>query len=411
MKTRSRKIKKNLFITMFSLATLIIWGCGIYYGQFIKENYQSVSVRIHGNKITKRALIRALENEKTKKTKQIPAVTLWNCLEDQKVENKELATVIKTRMIELSGDMNQVYPLELVQGTIPIDEDGTGCLVDEDTAYELFKNVNAVGNFIIYQHKKYCIRGILKTSEPIVILQTNNPNQLFANLEMVYDDKENGEFLAHDFLVQNDLMNSYTILDTSFYGNIIDLFSHIPAWFLGFYIIFDILKFIWKRRNLPVQVMLLLPLSILSWFIISWIMEFQFYIPERLIPTRWSDFTFWTEKYAAFKVYVAQLVYLVPVPKDVVFFRFAEKCVMDSIIAFISIIILTYHRNIFFKRISGTKQCLAALVLESAAALLLFYNGKVFHVTRGYFLMLPLFVVIYHIMDGVSETLQRTRNH
>ncbi|HEX3077005.1 MAG TPA: ABC transporter permease, partial [Lachnospiraceae bacterium] len=165
MKVMSKKIRKNIQYALLLLCILIFWGYGIYYGQFIEENYQSVSIRIHGEGVTSRIIERALENEVMKNAKDIPAVTAWNCLAEQQVENAVLSTTAKTRLLEVCGDMKQVYPKELVNGVIPVKGDSNGCLIDKNTAYEIFRTSEVIGNILTYQEKEYYIRGIIDAQE------------------------------------------------------------------------------------------------------------------------------------------------------------------------------------------------------------------------------------------------------
>jgi hypothetical protein len=42
-----------------------------------------------------------------------------------------------------------------------------------------------------------------------------------------------------------------------------------------------------------------------------------FYIPEKLIPSKFSDFDFWTKQYKEFQQQLNQMRYLVPNQKDI----------------------------------------------------------------------------------------------
>jgi len=389
----------------------MIWGSGIYYGQYIEENYQSVSVRMKGVTVAKQVLLRALENEEKKGTADIPSITAWNRSEKQTLKNEELATKASARIIEVYGDMKQVYPMTLTEGTLPYSEDYEGCVIDENSAYELFRTSSATGNFITYQNKKYCIRGVIKAEEPMMLIHIYQGNNTYSNLELEYEDKENGGQLAENFISQNSLADtaSYTLIEGSFYARTLKLFYRIPAWFLGFYMLYRLMKCIWKRRTLPLQVVILLLVFMSVWLVLQWLMEFQFYIPERLIPTRWSNFTFWIEKFTAFRNQLKQITYLTPVPKDVILINCVRRCICYVSVTFTCMVVFVMHRKIVIKKNDGAIMGVRTVLVEAAAIFLLYKTGKVFHLSRGYIGMLPLFIISTDITDKVRELLLNVR--
>jgi hypothetical protein len=384
---------------------LMIWGSGIYYGQYVTEYYQSVSIRIKEGKVTKKAILRALENESVKGTKKIPSVTAWNRMEGENIENRGLSTSILVNVIEVYGDMKQAYPMELIEGSLLNTDDYQGCIIDEEVAYELYRTRNVIGNSITYENKQYNIRGIMKSMEPTFLIQISNDDNAYSNLELVYKDKENGEQLALDFIMQNDLASSYTIIEGCFYANILELLYQLPAWFLGFYMLWQIVKAIWKRRTLPIQVLILFVCLIVSWFLLKWLMEFRIYIPERLIPTKWSNFSFWTKKYTSFRNQMKQIAYLTPVPKDMILFKYITRCIQSILITLVSMIVFTTHKNLFLEKSSGIKMSLLIILLECVTMVLLFKTGKEFQVTKGYLCMLPLFVIMEDYVNRGRELL------
>jgi hypothetical protein len=393
------------FLIILSLAVFIIWGSGIYYGQYIKENYQSVSIRMKSDEVTKHMLLRALENEKEKGAKEIPGITAWNRLEDQVIENQELYTKSKVHLIEVYGDVKQVYPIELTSGSIPASDDYQGCLIDDNSAYELFHTSDAVGNFLTYQNKRYCIRGIIISQDSLCIFPVYEDNKTYSNLELVYEDKENGKKLAEEFMLQNSLGSSYTCIEGCFYANLLRILYRAPAWFLGFVLLVRILRFLWYRRSLPLQVLALVLLFIVVWTALRWLMEFQLYIPERLIPTKWSDFTFWTEKYRSFQNQRREITYLMPNPKDVILIQYVRRCINYSLIALAGMIAFVIHQKLIICNNNSMKMSAIIIIIEGAAILLLFRSGKSFELPRGYLCMLPLYIMFFDYWKRGKELL------
>jgi hypothetical protein len=403
--------KKIGFLILLSLAVFVIWGSGIYYGQYINENYQSVSIRMKKDEVTKHVLIRAMENEMEKGTKDIPEITAWDRQEEAVIENQELYTKSKVHLIEVYGDIKQVYPMELTSGSIPAADDYRGCLIDENSAYELFHTSDAVGAFLSYQNKRYCIRGIVKSPDSLCIFQVLEENKAYSNLELVYEDKENGKKLAGEFMLQNGLSSSYTIIEGCFYAKLLELFYLVPAWFLGFALLIRFLKSLWKRRNLPLQVLALILLLAVVWTALRWLMEFQLYIPERLIPTKWSDFTFWTEKYSAFQSQRREIAFLTPNPKDVILIQSARRCINYSLIALAGMITFVIHQKIILCNNNSMKMSIITVIIEGVAILLLFKTGKSFELPRGYLCMLPLYIIGITLYNELQRWILHPRYH
>jgi len=372
----------------------MIWGSGIYYGQYLKDYYQSVSIRIDEQGVTKSSLKRALEYESEKGEPDVPVITAWNLIEKQIIVNKESGTSSSLRLIEVYGDMRQVYPMELIIGNIPDVEDAAGCLIDEHTAYQIFGTTDAAGCMLDVSNKQYYIRGVIKSRVPMIFIQSSMEDKAYSNLELVYDKKDNGNQRANDFMFQNALSNSYTIIDGCFYAQLLGPLCQIPAWFLGFFMLCQLLRAIWKRRSLPLQVLALSLVFIIAWIGIKWFMEFRIKIPESLIPTKWSDFSFWTDKFNTLKNNLDQLTYLMPVPKDVTMMQIVKRCISYNLIALAAMIIIVIHKKVFIARSSGIELSIFAGMVELAAILILYNTGKEFHLTKGYIGMLPLFMLL-----------------
>ncbi len=377
----------------------MIWGSGIYYGQYVKEYYQEVSIRMGEAGVSEEKFMSALQYEEVKNPKNIPRISAWNRLEEQTIENGTLATSYKSQLIEVSGDIRQVYPMKLAKGNILTPEDYEGCMIDQEMAYKLFGAVDAVGNTVTYQNKQYYIRGIIKSPEPVIFFQMNDKKHTYSNMELVYDDMEKGQELAKAFMEQNNLATSYTVLDGAFYSGIIAGFCKAPAWLLGFYMLGQILMAIWKRRTIPLQVAVLLVALISAWLLLKWLLGFQINLPERFIPTKWSDFSFWAGQYKELREQIGQTAYLTPTVKDIIFLRYVKRCIAYTLISLAGMWIFALHIRSLLGKTNGF--CLAALavMLECGAIVILYITGKVFLAGNGYLYMLPIFIMAEDLVN------------
>lgn len=393
MKEMNNSSKRIWFFLLLFIMVFVLWGNAVYYGQYIKEHYQSVGVRIKGPGVTERVLIQAVENERQKRNQELQKVSAWNRLEDQRLEYEELGTDSIVQLLEVYGDMREAYPVELISGSLPSADDYQGCLIDKNTAYELYRTVNAVGNLLTYQGKQYCVRGIVQSSETVCLIEIQEEEKTFSNLELCFTDKENGGALAADFMRQYGLTGSYTVIDGYLYTRLLELAYLLPAWLLGFCLLYDLLAALWKRRMLPCQVLALVLLLVGLWPLLCWLMEFDFYIPQQLIPTKWSDFSFWSRKLYSIQEWRKEIAYLVPNYKDVLLQQYSRNCITYIIAATLGIIdLITHERMLFSGNGKGGRFLLLALV-ECTIVVMLFKTGKIFTLPRGY-LGMPIFYMI-----------------
>lgn len=367
-------MKRKLLYLLLSLAVLTIWGYGNYYGQYAKSNFSSVSVRMQEASITKQDILTALVNEEIKGTKDIPEVTAWKQLEDLSFEYPELATTASLSVIEFWGDMTQIMPIKLVIGSIMTSEDDTGCIIDENAAYRLFRTREAVGRVLTYQSQSYCIRGVIQAKEEVVILPITVDENHYSNLELVYDNKESGKQYVLDFMQLNGLGEDYAIVEGCYYAKLIQMSSILPLWVLGIFLLYKLfsegrkmrmgslqkqtqkledikiqkesLMIYLKRKRLLDKIVFSIIFTFTVFLLLRLMTEFMIVLPERCIPTRWSDFSFYTKRFNEFREQLLTMKYISPVTKNILMFQAIKRCAIFNLIASVATMILVTHRKV-----------------------------------------------------------------
>ncbi len=392
-----KRINKNARIIVFFLLlfclVFILWGIALFYEGYISEHYASVSIRLKSEPVTTRVLLQANKNVRLEDNVNHMTITAWNSLENVKLECEELSTLAKANLIEVSGDVTKVYPIELVYGNVLSVDDNEGCLIDEATAYELFHTVDAVGNLLTYGNQRYCIRGILKSTESVMIIQTLEESKTYSNLELTFINQDNAKQLAEEFLRQYGLADRYVLMDGYLLTRGLSLIVRFPAWLLGFFLVYDLLSILYRRRRYPFHAIALVLILIIFWLILSRIMEFEMFIPEELIPTKWSDFAFWRNKFINLRNWRNDVSYIMPHYKDVMFKQFAGRSLFYAAAATIGMAALIMHERMLYlgNRKAGSFVIIA--LLECVVIYLLFMTGKIFRLPRAY-LGMPIFYMI-----------------
>ncbi len=392
-----KKINKNTRILVFFLLlfflVFILWGMALFYEGYISEHYETVSIRLKSEPVSTRVLLQANKNESQADDMDHMSITAWNCLENVKLECEELATSVKANQIEVFGDVTKVYPIELEYGNVLSFDDTEGCLIDEATAYDLFHTKDVVGNLLIYANQRYCVRGVLRSNEKVMIIQTREESKTFSNLELTFKNQENAKQLAEEFLRKYGMADRYVLIDGYLLTRGLSLIVRLPAWLLGFFLIYDLLFILYRRRSYPFHAIALVIVLIIFWQILSRMMEFELFIPEELIPTKWSDFTFWSNKFIDLSNWMKDISYIMPHYKDVMFKRFAGQSLFFIAAATIGMVALIIHERMLYlgNRKAGSFVIIA--FLECVVIYLFFMTGRVFRLPRAY-LGMPIFYMI-----------------
>jgi len=133
--------------------------------------------------------------------------------------------------------------------------------------------------------------------------------------------------------------------------------------------------------------------------VLKYLLEFQFYIPERLIPTKWSDFSFWVERYKEFQEQIKQMAYLTPTIKDSIFISYSKKCIYYTLISLIGIWVFATHIRFILRKTGGFFLPIFSVILECGAIFILYTTGKVFSPGNGYFYTIPIFIIAADLVN------------
>lgn len=288
---------------------------------FIRTHYNSESVRLRSEGVTRKDLDNALKNEKANSSSDIPDVTAWVRLNEEEIYNYDLNRKVQVPIVQVAGDMNETEPMSLKYGNYVYEKDSKGCIIDEDTAYSLFGTYDATGNILTYKGSDYFIRGVVKATYPMFMIPGNNAAK-YNNLELIYSNKEFGEKSAEEFLLQNSIAANYVIVDGYFYGRLIYSLLNLPIWM--FYILFFILllKYFWKKRHSENKRSFAIYCGIGTLGMIGYggilyeTIGNPLYFPLKLIPTKFSDFDYWSNEYHVMMDQFKKMQYLLPNPKD-----------------------------------------------------------------------------------------------
>lgn len=316
--------KRVIISAVLFLAAAGFSAMKLQEAHYIQSQYTTVSARINPGGIKESGVMNATAMEKGRGSEKIPEITAWVQLNEAEIKNEVLDRTEKLRIILFAGDMKVTAPMSLIRGSYVCGEDKKGCVIDKASAFRLFGTEAAVGNTLFYQNRYYYIRGVIKTIAPVLIIPGNSQT-VYTNLEFYYQgrNKEQGEALAGEFLLQNGFTQEYVILDSYFYGRMLHSALILPVWIFFLLLCSLFMRYLWKRcrRLKPFYTILYCSIGLIC-SIGYGMLLYQYsgnpvYIPEKLIPTKFSDFGFFSELGRRLKEQLQQYRYLMPNPRDV----------------------------------------------------------------------------------------------
>lgn len=301
------KLQKTIQKLILPLIAILFWIGSIVNLKLLETHHGAISVRYPRPVIKEQEIEQILMEMNTRKDRNIPKVTLWQKDENIRITQEELGTAVSVSFITVAGDMTRVYPDTLINGAYLSREDYYGCVIDENTAYELFHSLNVVGMNINLIDKEYIIRGVMKsTGNRSMIIQDNNTGlgesdkKTYSCMELEFNDYQNAIPLAEKFVLTNGLNEPSDYINGYQYQIIGNCFVHIPLWICVMGIIIVLFRKVYAlRASLLLSGMGYLGVIMISILLMK-VTKIKIYYPASLIPNQWSDFDFWAAQWKRF---------------------------------------------------------------------------------------------------------------
>lgn len=283
-------LKKHVSRLLFLIMVLICFSLSVFYSSksTTAKNIQMLSTE---NNILDGSA--AIDMQTTEETTDNPIhFTAWGEVKDGMVEEGDLNKSAKVNALLIKGDSNLVY--ENSQNLTSDDVDG--CLLSENVVYQLYGDNNVTGKTIEYNGRSLIIREVIKDTSDLIIMQALSSTEQVMN----YVSIEVGSGDDADVVVQ-EFNNRYTgfdnLINIQSYGMWASVISGILPIIMLFTILIPFIKFLLSYRQQPVRFFLYTALTLVYAGIFLWIMNFEFNFPTNMIPSKWSDFSFWSSLY------------------------------------------------------------------------------------------------------------------
>lgn len=241
--------------------------------------------------------------------------TLWEEEKDALVENTAWDRQENVSVLLLNGDSELLF-----DGPVLKKDDTGGCLIDALTAETLFGSRNVVNSELQYNGETFTIRGILPEDTPVLVVQEavfdhdsagngvsfengvaggGSSAVAFHHISLRFPSEgSNGKkqqgssSQIEEFMVRHGITG-----EISRQKGISDLaaaFSFLLPVVLWSSLLGQTFSLMRKNRRYPVRVLLAALLLLCLVWLFFFLTGIHPQIPEDMIPTRWSDFSFWS---------------------------------------------------------------------------------------------------------------------
>lgn len=280
------------------------WGRMIFEKDQIKFYLQQP---ISGNEAVE-AVEHSREQEESQgeDNERITDFCIWGQQEQSILTNENLSRNILANVILMCGNPELLFE----DCRVPGRDDLLGCLIDEESAWQLFGSSDVVGKEITYDGKKYIIRKVIPGAEKTAAFQVSRQQEVRQGAE-----KENSlgalpstkcqldritvrinkgwtihalqEALTYQYGFNVELLDMELLRGLA--GSCVLLFP-ITVCILFWVYLYHQYKKQEKFIGKTVIAGLVLILMVMVWFFLKdWVQ-----IPDDYIPTKWSQFSFWT---------------------------------------------------------------------------------------------------------------------
>lgn len=295
--------KKNCFLKyMKAMAVVLLSSVLFYFGMkdYVHVGKTDIGVaELYGNYPTV-SQAKQLWQDSQKGDEITDLCFLWNG-GVQTVKNSRYFRQTNARVTGVIG-MAALYDR---QAALMEESDENGCVIDKNTALDLFGSENCVGNQLVVGEDIYEVRGVAFWSQHMLLIRPSQ-KKLFCTQVLIRSKKgQSVESTASNFLLGNGL--SGTLVDDSWMDVILPLFP------VAFFVMFttSISRWMYRSENGDKQsgsreeerngidhkkfscfIMRILLWGICLFFCTRLLSD----IPKSWLPDKWSDFSFWPAK-------------------------------------------------------------------------------------------------------------------
>ena len=138
----------------------------------------------------------------------------------------------------------------------------------------------------------YAVRGVFRGDDGLALIQTEESSTQAMDRAMIQFQDGDGGTETTAWLSQNGFPVGQ-VTDLPLLGWFLNSLAALPGLVLGVVLLLRLGERLWRLRRSPMLFAQCMIPVLAAGGLTLWVLGFPWEIPDRLIPTRWSDFGFW----------------------------------------------------------------------------------------------------------------------
>lgn len=301
-----RRYAAGLAAAVCMLLTVWCYLDAVNVAEYMKARNAAVTILNQTQPLTKARTEEMRETEL--KQENAFEFTAW-CQQNGVWLETELGTAAEVSKISACGRTDLIFPESAWLDC----EDPGGCLLDEKTAKTLFGSTNVVGMPIKCGKSEKIIRGILHNVEDTVVFMAEDDTEQLTHLTVRCDVRQSLRQVENEFMTRYGITGSIIKMQTM--SGIAEGLILVLPLMTGIWMIRTALRAVHvkgarrgqrseENRNrkekaiyfinenkVKIAVVCLCTIAACACF---WLILTHLQIPADMIPTKWSDFSFWS---------------------------------------------------------------------------------------------------------------------
>lgn len=237
--------------------------------------------------------IQKQREEAEKQKADFPEAAYWSMLSGETLEipNGWLSGVSSVSVLIMCGNPEWILPNQIVKGSYPAESDETGCAVSEGLAHALWGSGDVEGLPVTWKGNTYLVRGVFSGKEPVFAAQARDGAAKFYAAEVMPE-------MAMELSAQAGQLRLPALSRTlegplwTWGLSVISCLPALCAALAGTGRLFRAGASPEAREHAGWRLLPAVILCVLSWAVCGFPS-----LPSSMIPSKWSDFSFWADRW------------------------------------------------------------------------------------------------------------------
>jgi len=271
---------------------IALWCAGTFTAQRAQDSLRAVAARWPSGGVSPTQMEAQLDIFREDRSQCVPGLTLWVQYAAQNISDGDENSV-RSAVLELYGSCEDLRSDRYLSGGAPAKGSTKTCAVSQGAAFALWGSVNVTGKSLAWGEQEYTVQGVFKGEDSFIIVQAEPESKtLFPNMQLRLANN-GGRQAAAEFLARTNF-GSPQLLDMPLLGWAFGLLASLPALLIGLWLPARLIAHGLRLRKQPRKLLYFVGPAVLVSAMDIFLLSRGGGVPAALIPSRWSDFDYWS---------------------------------------------------------------------------------------------------------------------